>query len=109
VFSKYKLECFPEAKLCDHTINLKHIFKQKKGHITPLSAPEREEISSFIDEQLREGYIRPSKSLMMSPVFFVPKKDGKKHMIMDYFYLSKYTVKNALFAAFDQSANRQIG
>ncbi|EGN91527.1 hypothetical protein SERLA73DRAFT_39224, partial [Serpula lacrymans var. lacrymans S7.3] len=53
----------------------------------PLSAPERDEVSSFIDEQLRKGYIRPSKSPITSPVFFIPKKDGKKCMIMDYRYV----------------------
>ena len=39
---------------------------------------EREEVHEFIKEQLRKGYIRPSKSPQMTPVFFVGKKDGKK-------------------------------
>jgi len=39
---------------------------------------ERGRVYEFIDKQLRKGYIRPSK---MAPVFFVGKKDGKKHMI----------------------------
>ncbi|EGN97834.1 hypothetical protein SERLA73DRAFT_37752, partial [Serpula lacrymans var. lacrymans S7.3] len=78
VFSKHKSECFPETKPWDHAIDLKDTFKPRKGHMIPLSAPEREEVSSFIDEQLRKGYIRPSKSPMTSPVFFIPKKDGKK-------------------------------
>jgi len=29
-----------------------------------------------------------------SPVFFVGKKDGGKHMVMDYKRLNKQTVKN---------------
>ena len=29
-----------------------------------------------------------------SPVFFVPKKDGKKRMVQDYCYLNEHTVKN---------------
>ena len=28
------------------------------------------------------------------PVFFVGKKDGKKRMVQDYWYLNKWTVKN---------------
>ncbi|EGN96711.1 hypothetical protein SERLA73DRAFT_36490, partial [Serpula lacrymans var. lacrymans S7.3] len=95
VFSKHKLEHFPEAKYWDHAIDLKDTFKPRKGHIIPLSAPERDEVSSFIDKQLRKGYIRPCKSPMTSPVFFIPKKDGKKRMIMDYHYLNEYMVKNA--------------
>ena len=30
----------------------------------------------------------------MSPVFFVGKKDGGKHMVMNYCRLNKQTVKN---------------
>ncbi|EGO30675.1 hypothetical protein SERLADRAFT_344970, partial [Serpula lacrymans var. lacrymans S7.9] len=40
-----------------------------------LSAPERNEVSSSIDEQLRKDYIRLSKSPIMSLVFFISKKD----------------------------------
>ena len=43
---------------------------------------------------MRKGYIRLSKSPQMSPVFFVPKKDGKKRMIQDYRYLNSWTIKN---------------
>ena len=28
------------------------------------------------------------------PVFFVRKKDGKKHMVQDYRYLNEWTIKN---------------
>ena len=47
-----------------------------------------------MDDQLRKGYIRPSKSSQISPVFFVGKKDGKKRIVMDYHSLNKQTVKN---------------
>ena len=43
---------------------------------------------------MRKGYIRPSKSPQMAPVFFVGKKDGKKRMVQDYWYLNEWTVKN---------------
>jgi len=43
---------------------------------------------------LQKGYIRPSKSPQTSPVFFVGKKDGGKHMVMDYHRLNKQMVKN---------------
>ena len=45
-------------------------------------------------DQLRKGYIRPSKSPQTSLVFFVPKKDGKKRMVQDYRYLNSWTIKN---------------
>jgi len=47
-----------------------------------------------VEEQLRKGYIRPTKSPQMSPVFFIGKKDGKKRMVMDYCNLNNQIVKN---------------
>jgi len=29
-----------------------------------------------------------------APVFFVGKKNGKKHMVQDYRYLNEWTIKN---------------
>jgi len=66
----------------------------KKGKIYPLSRVEREKVQEFIKDQLRKEYIRPSKSPQMSPVFFVPKKNGKKRMVQDYRYLNSWMIKN---------------
>jgi len=59
-----------------------------------LSGNERDEVQKFVDEHLKKGYIRPSKSQQMSPVFFVGKKDGGKRMVIDYRKLNKQTIKN---------------
>ena len=75
-------------------IDVKEWFVLRKGKVYPLLREEREEVRKFIEEQLRKGYIRLSKSLQMAPVFFVGKKDGKKRMIQDYRYLNEWTVKN---------------
>ena len=45
-------------------------------------------------DQLRKGYIRPSKLLQMLLVFFVPKKNGKKRIVQDYKYLNSWMIKN---------------
>ena len=37
---------------------------------------EQEKLNEFLDENLEKGYIRPSKSPMASPFFFVSKKDS---------------------------------
>ena len=81
-------------KIWDHAIDLKEMFKPKKGRIYPLSKNEREEVQNFINDQLRKGYIRPSKSPQTSLVFFIGKKDGSKRMVMDYHSLNDQTVKN---------------
>jgi len=59
-----------------------------------LSREEREEVREFVKEQLRKGYIQPSKSPQTALVFFVGKKDGKKKMVQDYCYLNEWTIKN---------------
>jgi len=68
----------PTRKVWDHAIDVKEEFIPRKGKVYLLSRKEREEIREFIWEQLRKGYIWPSKSLQTAPVFFVGKKDGKK-------------------------------
>jgi len=84
----------PTRKPWDHVINLKEDFVPKKGRTYLMSRQEKEEVREFVEEQLRKGYIRPSKLLQTSPVFFVGKKDGKKRMVQDYQYLNKGTVKD---------------
>ena len=94
IFSEKAASQFPLRKPWDHAIDLKDSFKPKKGQLILLSPEEQKEVSEFIDEQLTKGYIRLSKSEQMSPVFFVPKKDGQKQMVQDYRYLNEHTVWN---------------
>ena len=89
VFGKKQLERMPIRKVWDHMIDVKEGFIPRKGKVYPLSRKEREEVREFVKEQLRKGYIRPSKSPQTVPVFFVGKKDGKKRMVQDYRYLNE--------------------
>ena len=68
---------------------MKEEFVLRKGKVYPLSREEREEVREFMKEQLRKGYIQPSKSPQMALVFFVGKKNGKKWMVQDYRYLNE--------------------
>jgi len=78
VFSKKQLERMLTRKIWDHAINMKKVFIPRKEKVYPLSREEREKVYEFIQEKLRKGYIRPSKSPQMALVFFVGKKNGKK-------------------------------
>lgn len=55
---------------------------------------EQGELDCFLDKNLAKGSIVALKSPMVSPVFFIKKKDGKLHLIQDYRKLNKITVKN---------------
>jgi len=72
------------------------LFRDGDGGIPlhSLSKNEREEVQNFVEDQLRKGYIRPSKSPQTLPVFFVDKKNGSKRMVMDYRNLNNQTIKN---------------
>ena len=71
----------PVRKMWDHAIELKKGFMLKKGKVYSLLREERGEVQAFIEDQLRKGYIRPSKSPQMLPVYFVAKKDGTWRMV----------------------------
>src|SRR6266568_7393989 len=94
VFEKKVSERMLLRKLWDHVIDMKEDFQPKKAKIYPVSPDEQKEISDFLTDQMRKGYIRPSKSPQTLPVFFVSKKDGKKRMVQDYRHLNDYTIKN---------------
>ena len=94
VFGKKQSERMPTRKVWDYAIEMKEGFVPRKEKVYPLSRGEKEEVREFIEEQLRKGYIRPSKSPQTALVFFVRKKDGKKWMVQDYRYLNEWTIKN---------------
>jgi len=94
VFGKKQSERMSTRKLWDHAIDVKERFMPRKGKVYPLSREEREEVREFVKEQLRKGYIWPSKSPQMAPVFFVGKKYRKKRIVQDYRYLNEWTIKN---------------
>jgi len=70
VFGKMESKRMPTRKIWDHAINLKEMFKLRKGKIYPLSKNKREEVQNFVEDQLR------------------------KWMVMDYRNLNSQTVKN---------------
>jgi len=94
VFGKVESERMPVRKVWDHVIDLRDDFKASKARVYPLTRNEKEEVQKFVNEHLKKRYIRPSKLPQTSLVFFVGKKDGGKHMVMDYHRLNKQTVKN---------------
>jgi len=61
-FGKVESERMPTRKVWDHAIDLKETFKPWKGRIYPLFKNEREKVQNFVEDQLRKGYIRLSKS-----------------------------------------------
>jgi len=62
--------------------------------IYPLLEKEHEALQEYIDKNLEQGYIRPSTSPVGYPILFVPKKNGKLQLCVDYCQLNNITIKN---------------
>ena len=73
---------------------MKEGFQPKSFKAYNLTPEEQKELDAFLKENLEKGYIRPSKSPMATPFFFVKKKDGKLRPCQDYQYLNEWTIKN---------------
>jgi len=95
VFSKHKSERMPLQKPYDHAIDFMEGTKlSKPAKVYLLSLAERNSLDTWIDEELRKGYIRLSTSPIAAPFFFVKKHNRSLQPIMDYRALNAITVKN---------------
>jgi RNase H-like domain found in reverse transcriptase/Reverse transcriptase (RNA-dependent DNA polymerase)/Integrase zinc binding domain/Chromo (CHRromatin Organisation MOdifier) domain/Retroviral aspartyl protease len=84
----------PEHSQWDHEIPLKEGVQLRFSKIYPLNQEQQEALREYIRENLRKGYIRPSTSPVGYPILFVPKKNGKLRLCVDYRHLNDNTIKN---------------
>jgi hypothetical protein len=95
VFSEEESHRLPQHQPWDHAIDLEpDAVTHWKVKSYPMSPAEQVELDKWLEENLAKGYLRPSKSPMASPVFFIKKKDGKLRLVQDYQWLNKITIKN---------------
>jgi len=67
----------PLQKPYDHAIDFIEGAKLlKPTKVYPLSLAKRNSLDTWINEELRKGYIRLSTSPIAAPFFFVKKHDG---------------------------------
>ena len=57
-----------------------------------MSDAENKTLREWLDEMLGKGFIQPSKSPVASACFFVPKKDSKDRLVIDYRKLNDITI-----------------
>src|SRR5258708_4383724 len=95
VFSEEAFTHLPPHKAWDHAIELHPDAKLPRGRTFPLSPAEQKEPDEFLRENLVNRQIRPSKSPIGAPVFFIKKKEGSLRLVQDYQKLNKITIKNS--------------
>ena len=91
IIQEYK-DVFPEKlpKGVPPSREVEHAIETDPDAAPPSRAPYRlgpkeiEELEEQIRDLLEQGYIRPSCSPYGAPILFVPKKDGRWRMCIDY-------------------------
>ena len=76
VFAKEDFDILPEYCKWDHAIKLIPGVKSKSSKVYSLSLLEQAELDAFLEKNLRTRWIRPFKSPIAVPVFFIKKKDS---------------------------------
>jgi len=95
MFSKHKSERMPLQKPYDYAIDFMEGAKlPKPAKVYLLSLAERNSLDTWIDEELRKGYICLSTSPIAAPFFFVKKHDRSLRPVIDYRALNTIIVKN---------------
>jgi hypothetical protein len=95
VFSEEEEAKLPPHRKYDIAIDLVPEANPRHGPIYSLGPREDKELKETIEKPLAQGWIRPSKSPMASPILFVKKKNGTLRMCVDYRKLNAMTVKNS--------------
>src|SRR5258707_9619368 len=94
VFSGEKANTLAPHQLYDLKINLEEGAKLFHGPIYLLSPLELTALREFLEENVRNGFIHPSKSPWGSPVLFIKKKDGSLCLCIDFRALNRVTEKD---------------
>lgn len=99
VFQKKDLDKLPPHRPYDLTIDLQkdehgNDLLPKPSKIYPLNQEELKVLKEYIDENLKKGFIRPSKAPRPCPILFVKKKSGELRLCHDYRALNRVTKRN---------------
>ena len=94
VFAKEDFDILLEHRQWDYAIELIPGLEPKLLKVYPLSLVEQKELDFFLEGNLHTRQIRPTKSPMAAPVFFIKKKDSSLWLVQDYRALDSMMVKN---------------
>ena len=95
MFNNQYSDELPPHHSFDHAIDMVEGREPPRGPIYTLSEKELEVLRTYLDDMLRRGKIRPSKSSAGAPILFVPKNAGRGlRLCVEYRGLNKETILN---------------
>ncbi len=92
--SKLAIELPEHTGINDHAIELVDDQQSLYGPIYSLGPVERETLKAYIENNLANDFIRPSKSPARAPILFDKKPDSRLRLCVDYRGLNNLTIKN---------------
>ncbi len=96
-------------KSWNHKIPLLNDKQPKWMSLYSMSEDQLKKVRTYLDENLKRGFIRSSKSLTGYLILFVSKKDGTKWLCVNYRQLNKITRQDSYFLLLIKELQDQLG
>ena len=87
-------ELLKYTEINNHAIKLVDDWQLPYGPIYSLEPVKLETLKTYIETNLKNGFIKPSKSPAKAPIFFDKKPNGSLRLCVDYWGLNNSTIKN---------------
>ena len=94
VFLDTLLKGRPPKRSIVHEIRTEEDAKPPSWPPYGLGPAEQDKMDEKVKDLLTQGFIMPSASTYGVPILFVPKKDGRWHICIDYRALNRQTMKD---------------
>ena len=94
IFPEQLPKGIPPKRVVEHSIKIESGSKPSYPPPYRLGLAEQDELEEQIKDLLAQGFIHPSCNPYGAPILFVPKKDGRSRMCVDYRALDKQAVKD---------------
>ena len=92
--SKLAIKLFEYIKINNYTIKLVDDWQPLYSSIYSLKSIDLEMLKTYIENNLANGFIRPSKFLARIPIFFDKKLNRSLKLCMDYCSFNNLIIKN---------------
>ena len=102
-------ELSENTEMNEYAIELKEGKQPLFGPIYSLGLVELETLKIYIETNLANGFIQPSKSLARAPIFFDRKPDKSFRFCVDYRGLNNITIKNRYLLPLIRKSFNQLG